>query len=186
MSSLIKELCGLFGIEQSNTTPYHPMGNGQVERMNRTIQNLLRTLSVNEKKKWPSHLNKLTYVYNRTPHAVTGYSPFYFMFMRKEKFLVDRKLGGITEYEGSDWVEDTRCKMKEVERIVRESSNMEQIVDMKYDTLEIGDIVRVKNRVLGRRKLQNSWGDKKWTVIEKLGDNAVYHIKNNECIKCEN
>ena len=186
MSSLIKELCGLFGIEQSNTTPYHPMGNGQVERMNRTIQNLLRTLSVNEKKKWPSHLNKLTYVYNRTPHAVTGYSPFYLMFMRKEKLLVDRKLGGITEYEGSDWVEDTRCKMKEVERIVRESSNMEQIVDMKYDTLEIGDIVRVKNRVLGRRKLQNSWGDKKWTVIEKLGDNAVYRIKNNECIKCEN
>ena len=51
MSALVKELCLLFGIQQSKTTPYHPMGNGQVERMNRTIQSLLRTLSVNEKNK---------------------------------------------------------------------------------------------------------------------------------------
>ena len=114
MSALVKELCLLFGIQQSKTTPYHPIGNGQVERMNRTIQSLLRTLSVNEKNKWPLHLNKLTYVYNRTPHAVTGYSPFYLMFMREERLLVDRRLVGIKEYEGSDWVEDTRSKMKEV------------------------------------------------------------------------
>ena len=48
-----------------------------------------------------------------------------------------------------------------------------------YDVLEFGDIVRVTHRVVGRRKLQNSWGDKKWIVIEKLGDNAVYILKNN-------
>ena len=46
--------------------------------------------------------------------------------------------------------------------------------------------MRVTRRVVGNRELPNSWGDKKWTVIEKLGDNAVYRIKNNECIKCEN
>ena len=66
------------------------------------------------------------------------------------------------------------------------SKSREPIVDIKYDVLEVGDIVRVKHRVLGRRKLQNSWGDKKWIVIEKLGDNAVYRIKNNECVKSEN
>ena len=32
------------------------MGNGQVERSNRTIQGLLRTLNTNEKKKWPMHI----------------------------------------------------------------------------------------------------------------------------------
>ena len=51
MSALVKELFLLFGIQQSETTPYHPMGNGQVEKMNRTIQSLLRTLSENEKNK---------------------------------------------------------------------------------------------------------------------------------------
>ena len=73
--------------------------------------------------------------------------------------------------------------MKEVERIIRESKSREPIVDIKYDVLEVGDIVRViLYRVLGRMKLQNSWGDKKWIVIEQLGDNAVYRIKNNECV----
>jgi len=30
MSSLVRELCDVAGIDKSNTTPYHPMGNVQV------------------------------------------------------------------------------------------------------------------------------------------------------------
>ena len=56
----------------------------------------------------------------------------------------------------------------------------------EYDVLEVGDIVRVTRRVVVKRELPNSWGDKKWIVIEKLGDNAVYRIKNNEGVKSEN
>ena len=36
-SSLIKELCSLAGVHKSRTTPYHPMGNGMVERFNQTL-----------------------------------------------------------------------------------------------------------------------------------------------------
>lgn len=36
-SNVIKELCRLAVVHQSGTTPYHPMGNGMVERFNQTL-----------------------------------------------------------------------------------------------------------------------------------------------------
>ena len=43
-SKLIRELLILSGVEKSHTTPYHPMGNGVVERFNRTLGSMIRTL----------------------------------------------------------------------------------------------------------------------------------------------
>ena len=48
-SSSIKELCKLASVEKSRTTPYHPMGNGMVERFNQTLLNMLGALEENQK-----------------------------------------------------------------------------------------------------------------------------------------
>ena len=48
-SSLIAELLQLSGVEKSHTTPYHPIGNGQAERLNRTLGGMIRALPARSK-----------------------------------------------------------------------------------------------------------------------------------------
>ena len=48
-SELIKDLCRIANVEKIRTTPYYPMTNGQCERFNKTLLNMLGTLSTKDK-----------------------------------------------------------------------------------------------------------------------------------------
>ena len=77
-SNLWKDLHRFSGVKASNTTPYHPEGNGQTERLNRTVINMLKALPEKEKKNWKKHLPQLAFAHNSTISKATGYSPFFF------------------------------------------------------------------------------------------------------------
>ena len=87
-SELFKELHHLAGMNMSNTTPYHPMGNGSAEGLNRTSLNMLKSIPENENKNWKDHLPKLIFAYNSTVNKTTGFSLFELMFGRKTRFLI--------------------------------------------------------------------------------------------------
>ena len=53
---VISEMCQMLGIKRSTTSSYHPMGNGQVERMNRSLLDLLGTLPDTKKSKWKDYV----------------------------------------------------------------------------------------------------------------------------------
>ncbi len=122
-SEVIRELCKIYGITKSRTTPYHPQGNGQCERFNRTMHDRLRTLSEKKKKKWAEYLPELVYTYNVTPHSASGYSPYFLLFGQEPKLPLDQVLN-LPNPEGSktpkDWVEGHRLRMKEVMEQARE------------------------------------------------------------------
>ena len=54
-SRVMEELCKLLQIEKSRTTPYHPQGDGLVERANRTLLNMLSTVVEEHQEEWESH-----------------------------------------------------------------------------------------------------------------------------------
>ena len=88
-NKLFKRLSEITCNKPSLTTIYHPMGNRLCERMNRTIINVLKTVPATCKSNWKNHIKKLTFAYNSTKHRSTNYSPYFLLFGRNGRLLVD-------------------------------------------------------------------------------------------------
>ena len=86
---LITHLCELYGVHKLRTSPYHAQTNRQVECMNQTIIRMIGKLAEDKKARWSEHLPELLSTYNGTRSAVTGYSPYYLLFGRKNRMPVD-------------------------------------------------------------------------------------------------
>ncbi|KFD59564.1 hypothetical protein M514_28255 [Trichuris suis] len=86
-SDLFKEVCRTFGTKKMRTTPYHPEGDGLVERGNRTILQILRSLA-DKDSQWDQLLPAAVLAYKTSQHATTSFTPYELMFGR-QPLLVD-------------------------------------------------------------------------------------------------
>ena len=63
-SRLIKELLSTLGIRKSRTTLYHPQGDPQPERFNRTLLSMLGTLRDSHRRQWSRYVSQLVHCKN--------------------------------------------------------------------------------------------------------------------------
>ena len=88
-SELFRRICSLFEITKTRTTPYHPASNGQVERFNRTVLQMLRSYVRQDQRDWDVYLPLVTAAYRAAPHASTGFTPNHMMFGREVRMPGD-------------------------------------------------------------------------------------------------
>ncbi|XP_076851142.1 uncharacterized protein LOC143501754 [Brachyhypopomus gauderio] len=167
------------------------MGNGHVERFNRTLGNMIRALPPRDKLKWPQMLQTLTFAYNCTAHESTGYAPFYLMFGRVPRLPVDvvfhsvERDNDITDYDS--YVRKMRDNLKEALSLAQTNANASQQRQaelynkrMKGSDIEEGDQVLLANKgERGRRKLADRWESVPYTVVSKDPQCHTYCVRSN-------
>ena len=83
-SQLMMELCALWQVDQTHTTPYHPQANGVVERGNRVLGDALRVLQLQRSQQdWDLVLPQLRRVFRGTPQSGTEKTTNLLMLGRK-------------------------------------------------------------------------------------------------------
>ncbi|BHF70141.1 hypothetical protein SprV_0301319100 [Sparganum proliferum] len=89
-SHLLREVCDLLLIHKTRTTPTHPEGNGQVERTNRTIINILKAFAEeHHPHDWDVKLPFAMMAYRAAIHSSTGHAPFYMLTDRQFRLPAD-------------------------------------------------------------------------------------------------
>jgi hypothetical protein len=74
------ELHKMLGIKVAMSTVYHHQTNGQVERVNRTIEEILRHYVPQQHDDWDECLPVVEFAYNSSIHATTKKTPFEVVF----------------------------------------------------------------------------------------------------------
>ncbi len=187
-SELIAELCKLLQIRKSRTTPYHPQGDGLVERFNRTLLSMLATSIKDCQGSWEGHIRAVCMAYNTSVQPTTGFTPFYLMFGRNARIPVDLMYGTnpAVETSPSEYAATLKQTLDTAYSQVREKMGLKlqrqkQFYDRRIhgEPYKEGDLVWLYCPAVPRgqsKKLHHPWSGP-FQVLKRLSD-STYRIKN--------
>lgn len=146
VSQFWEMFCRRFDIKRALSSAWHPQTDGQTERANRTIEQLLRTYIQTNEAEWPTLLPALELAYNCTPHSTTGLSPFEVMIGENPLRAQDL-----------DVVDQLPCTFSPPM-----TKAFRQLVDRARAHIEHAQFVQKQNADAGRRPLEFRPGDRVW------------------------
>ena len=100
--NLFVSLAELLQITKTRTTAYRPRSNGQIERINRTLLQMIRCVSDKNLRNWDLHIPQLCGAMRSTVNRSTGFTPNKLMLGREVLKPVDLVFGiGESNFEAS-------------------------------------------------------------------------------------
>ncbi len=201
-SNLFSAFCELLEITRTRTTPYRPCGNGQVERYNRVVLQMVRCYIEGKVKQWDRDLYLLAMALRSTEHRQTGFTPNRLMLGREVLQPVDLLLG-LTEtqlqrYEPYQWVQHLAKEASRAHHIARENLDASQLRQKRdYDlrllehTYEVGDLVYKRDtstRVGISSKLRAPWAGPYIVIrstppLYKIADKGKEYVLHHDRLK---
>jgi transposase InsO family protein len=147
VSKFWKTLFKQLGTKISLSTAHHPQTDGQTERANRTLEDMLRAFVNYKQDNWDDCLSAAEFAYNNSTQASTGYTPFHLDCGQTP--IVPSSLLNQTLYPSNvDSVEDFMSNWRTMITIAKDSLTEAQDRQAKYankkrrdDRFNIGDKV---------------------------------------------
>lgn len=182
--NVIKEMCGILGIEKVRTSPYHPQCDGLVERMNRQIIDMLAKYCSKNPTSWDQWLQVVLGAYRTATHSSTGFSPAELVYGRQLRSPSDLLLQPVQDPAG--YIEEIKTNhqlAKEIVEAEMAASQERQARNYNKGTVEpnvfqVGDHVYNANPTGRSRKIcQRFTGP--FRVLARKGDTnyLVRHIR---------
>eukprot|EP00253_Pinus_taeda_P012189 PITA_12189 len=82
-SAFWKTLFAELGTQLNFSTAYHPQTDGQTERVNQMVEDMLRAYVMQQPTRWEDYLHLVEFAYNNGYHTSTQMSPFEVLYGRK-------------------------------------------------------------------------------------------------------
>jgi hypothetical protein len=162
-----RSLWDQLGTKLVMSTAYHPQTDGQTERANRTLEEMLRSYVNINHSDWDEYLSVLEMAYNNSKQISTGFSPFYLNLGKEINMPIDIVLNKIRS-----------CKNPEAADRIKELHNNLKIA---------------KDNIIKSQQRQVHYADKhRRDIIFKVGDLVLLsteHLKlvgDNRSIKFSN
>ncbi|KAG1937128.1 interleukin-1 receptor accessory protein-like 1-A, partial [Pimephales promelas] len=188
-SRLVSDMLTMLNVKKSRTSPYHPQGDPQPERFNRTLLDMLGTLETSQKCQWGQHIAHLVHAYNCTVNEATGFSPYFLMFGREARLPVDVCFGVSPDNTSPVSYLKYVAKMKQelqaayqlaqaTAQKMNQSNKERYDQKVRYHSLNAGDRVLIRNLGLkGKQKLADRWSANPYVVESQFSGIPVYRLK---------
>jgi hypothetical protein len=148
-SKFWKQLWKIFNTKFGMSTAFHPESDGATERMNRTLEDMLRSIINDKQDNWDTLLPMCELVYNNSANASTGYTPFYLNYGQE----INLPINLLANVKNNDDINnasvlDTLTKLSDNLQIAENNLRYAQIRQKKYADenrkeieFKVGDIV---------------------------------------------
>lgn len=192
VSTLFKSTCTLIGVKKIQTTPYHPQCNGMIERLHKSLADMISHFVAADGKNWDEVLPYALMAYRSAPHSLTGYSPYMLLFGREMRLPTLDNLSETNQLDESVQfeLEVLQDKLNQVRtQAIQNSEKHKQKYKEHYDKKQrfkaytIGDFVYLHDPTSKRgprRKFAKTWKGP-FEIIEVISDfNYKIRLKNGE------
>ena len=113
------------------STSFHPQTDGQTERANRTIEDILRSYVDSLQDDWDEYLPFAEIAYNKSIQASTGFSPYYLNTGRDLPTLLTRALEKAADIKNETAVVKAKCWSEALEK-AKENIEKAQARQVRY------------------------------------------------------